>query len=214
MPGTPPRRGGSAHLLKSKLHHERPVRAMGPATERDRSRRGAVAHSRADAAQTNEANMIPRRISYEWLTWGVSAVVTGGLPADLRTRIAAERTRADALRVVTRTIPIPWVEDRSLAARFIGHNRRLAGPWQRSAVMAFGASDVHLESFGGRGWGPGFVFTDVRILIDGIVAGRAWKMGCSLGAGGRAGPAVAMLRDDLALRVGADMRNIEVIRLR
>ena len=102
--------------------------------------------------------MIARRISYEWLTWGVSAVVNGGLPADILTCIAADRTRAEALRVVTRTIPIPWAEDRSLAARFIGHNRRLAGPWRRSAVMAFSASDVDLESFGGRGWGPGFAF--------------------------------------------------------
>ena len=101
--------------------------------------------------------MITRRISYEWLTWGVSAVVNGGLPADIRMRIAADRTRADALRVVTRAIPMPWAEDRSLAARFIGHNRRLAEPWRRSAEMAFSGSDVYLESFGGRGWGPGFV---------------------------------------------------------
>jgi len=160
------------------------------------------------------AKVITRRIPYEWLTWGVSAVVNGGLDAGTRARIDAGRSHADALRVLTRFIPIPWAEDRSLAARFIGHNRRLAGPWRRSAVMPFGASDVYLESFGGRGWGPGFVFTDVRISVEGIVVGRAWTMGCSLGAGGAGGPAVAVLRDDLALRVSADMRNLEVVRLR
>jgi len=80
--------------------------------------------------------------------------------------------------------------------------------------MAFGASDVYLESFGGRGWEPGFSFTDVRISVNRLVVGRALKMGCSLGAGGEGGPAVALLRDDLALRVSADMQRLEVVRVR
>jgi hypothetical protein len=72
--------------------------------------------------------MIKRRINYEWLTWGVTSVVGGRLPGDIRSRIDAARTRADALRVVARTIPIAWVDDRSLGARFIGHEHQQREP--------------------------------------------------------------------------------------
>ena len=62
-----------------------------------------------------------------------------------------------------------------------------------------------------RGSAPTFRFTDVRIYVDGQVMGRAWTVGCVLGFRAARGPAVAMLRDDVALRVDPDMRNLELL---
>ena len=71
---------------------------------------------------------------------------------------------------------------------------------------------VHLDARGGCGFAPGFAFQDVRISLDGRIVGREWSGGCSLGFGGRVGPAVAMLRRDLALRIDGTMEYLEVVR--
>ena len=76
--------------------------------------------------------MILKPISYQWLIWGVSRLLPGDLPPKVRARIEADRRRAGALRVITRRITIPWVEDRSLSARFIGDLKRLRGALPRS----------------------------------------------------------------------------------
>jgi len=153
-------------------------------------------------------------INYEWLLWGFSRVPSGDLSTDVHARIDADRLRAKHLNVVTRTIPIPWVKDRSVAVRFIATPNRLRGAWRRSAEVTFNARAVFIEAFGGNGGGPGFGFTDVRVYLDGEIVGRAWSGGCSLGFGGGIGPASAMLRDDLALRVDQSMQNVELVRLR
>lgn len=79
------------------------------------------------------------------------------------------------------------------------------GPsWRRSATFEFDDRQVDIEVFAGRGSGPGFLFKDIRLYLDGlngIVVGRAWCGACSLGFGGGAGPAIALLRDDLAICV-------------
>ncbi len=132
---------------------------------------------------------------------GASRVPHGGLPPDVLARIDADRQRASALPVIARRIPIHWTKDRSLGKR--GHDGyyRLRSSWRRFAELRFNERHVYLEAFGGFGSGPGFGFKDVRIYLDGAIVGRAWRGGCSLGFGGGVGPAVAMLRDDLALRV-------------
>jgi len=156
--------------------------------------------------------MLTKHITYQWLTWGVSHVPHGDLPPEVCARIEADRQRARALRVVTRRIPIPWIEDRSLSVRFINHPSRLRDEWRRSAELTFNEEPVRVEAFGGNGSGPGFGFEDVRIYLNGEIVGRAWSAGCSLGFGGGFGPAVAMLRDDLALRVDHKRENLELVR--
>jgi len=154
-----------------------------------------------------------KHADYRWLLWGVSRTPHGDLPPDVLARIAADRQRAAALRVVTRTLPIAWQEDHSVHVRFIGHCGRIRDAWRRWAELEFNDRPVFLETFGGNGGGPGFGFTDVRIYLDEGIVGRAWQVGCSLGFGGGGGPAVAMLRDDLALRVDREQLNLELVRL-
>jgi len=150
--------------------------------------------------------------NYQWLTWGISSTPHGDLSPEVLARIDADRHRARVLRVVTRTLPIAWVEDRSVTVRFIGHCNRIRDEWRRWSELEFSGRRVYVEAFGGNGSGPGFGFRDVRIYLDGLIVGRAWGAGCSLGFGGGFGPAVAMLQDDLALRVDSKMENLELMR--
>jgi hypothetical protein len=139
-------------------------------------------------------------------------VPEGDLAPDVLARIDADRRRADRFRVVTRTIPIVWVEDHSVRVRFIAHYSRLRDAFRRWSELEQSGHRIYLETFGGNGSGPGFGFTDIRIYLDGVIAGRCWGGGCSLGFGGGVGPAVAMLRDDLALRFGPKLENLELVR--
>jgi hypothetical protein len=106
-----------------------------------------------------------------------------------------------------------WHEDRSVRVRFIGHLSRIRDAWRRWAELEFNGSSIFLEAFGGNGSAPGFGFRDLRISLEGQIVGRAWRAGCSLGFGGGFGPAVAMLRDDLALRVDSEWLHLELVRL-
>ena len=156
--------------------------------------------------------MTKRDIYYQWLTWGVMKVPGGGLSDDVLARIDADRRRAAGFNEVSRTIQLVWTEDRSIAARFIGHASRLRQDWRRFAELTFNGDRVCVEAFGGVGSGPGHMFTDVRVYLRDELVGRAWRGGCSLGFSGRVGPAVAILRDNLALRVNNEMTAIEVVR--
>jgi hypothetical protein len=157
---------------------------------------------------------IKSHISYRWLTWGVSGVRHGDLRPEVLAKIDEDRRRAHPLRAVTRRIPIPWVEDQSVSARFIGHMYRLSDARRRFADMTFNGEPLYLEWIEGNGHGPGFGFSEVRIHDrDGIV-GRAWSVGCSLGFGGSVGPAIAVLEDGLALRIDGKKENLELVRLK
>ena len=72
---------------------------------------------------------------------------------------------------------------------------------------------MYLEWIGGRGWGPGFGFSEVRIYLDREVVGREWELGSSIGICGKVGPAVAVLREGLALRVDGKKEHLELVRL-
>jgi len=158
-----------------------------------------------------EAN-VATLTNYRWLTWGVSRVHDGDLPPEVLVRIDAGRRRASKLTRVAGTIPITWVEDRSLKRRWRNHRCRIRDAWRKWSVIEFGRHVVHLDARGGCGSAPGFVFHDVRIFLDGRIVGRDWSAGCSLGSGGRVGPAAAMLRRDLALRMDKAMERLEVLR--
>lgn len=150
---------------------------------------------------------------YQWLLWGVSKVSAGGLPAATLERLDRDRRLAARLRSVTRRIPLEWIDDRSVDVRFIGHANRLwPGAWRKTAHLTFNGQHADVEGFGANGSGPGFGFTDWRIYLDGALVGRAWSLGCSLGCGGRVGPAVAMLRPDLALRLRDDGGALHLVR--
>jgi hypothetical protein len=60
---------------------------------------------------------------------------------------------------------------------------------------------VHVDWVTATRFGPGRSLTEVRIFVDGVVAGRAWRGGCSLGFGGDSFPAVARVGRDKALVV-------------
>lgn len=109
---------------------------------------------------------VPRRcpLGHEWLIWGCSDVPRGGLKADVRWRVERDQKAGRRLRSVTRTIPIEWLEDTSLAVRFIDHAHRLRpDAWHRHADFTFNDRWVHLDLFGGNGAGPGFGFREERI---------------------------------------------------
>jgi len=182
--------------------------AAEPAT--DPGGRGALTPSRVDVAR-KKCKVTKRDISYQWLTWGVMKVPGGGLSDEVLARIDADRRRAAGFTEVSRTIPLVWAEDRSIAARFISHARRLRQDWRRLAELTFNGDPLCVEALGGVGGGPGFIFTDVRIYLRDELVGRAWWGGCSLGFSGRVGPAVAVLGNNLALRVNNEMTAIEVV---
>ncbi len=145
--------------------------------------------------------MIINTKAYEWLIWGVSKVPTGDLAPDESARIEAGRERANGLMATTEEIALRWKNDSTLHRRFVGNGYRLSDTWRHYATFEFADRQVDIEVFSGIGGGPGFAFKDVRLYLDGLVVGRAWCGACSLGFGGGAGPAIAMLRDDLALCV-------------
>lgn len=60
---------------------------------------------------------------------------------------------------------------------------------------------VHVDWVWVRAWGPGRSLAEVRVFVDGTLAARAWRGGCSLGGGGTSFPAVAWVQPDLALVV-------------
>ena len=136
---------------------------------------------------------------YSWLTWGVSDVPHGRLSPEVLAAFAADRERARSLPVVVQAVPSGWSYDSSLRRHSAGDRTRLRAAWRRVTSFTAGRCQIYLEAFGGIGGGPGFGFRDVRIYVDGRLAGRAWKGGCSLGFGGGAGPAVAMLPRCLAI---------------
>jgi len=155
--------------------------AAEPAT--DPGGRGALTPSRVDVAR-KKSKVTKKDISYQWLTWGVMNVPGGGLSDEVLARIDADRRRAAGFTEVSRTIQLVWAEDRSIAARFISHARRLRQDWRRLAELTFDGVPLCVEAFGGVGGGPGFSFTDVRIYLRDELVGRAWWGGCSLGFSG------------------------------
>jgi hypothetical protein len=153
------------------------------------------------------------RPDYTWLTWGVSRVHQGGLPVEVTERLNAERDQASRLKVTTRTIPLEYADDNSLPSRFIAHASRLENPRRRLARFTFQGVPVHVDRIEGRGHNPGFGFVDVRIFFNYELRGRAWRFGCALGIGGIGGPAVVLLRDDLALVVADNHEHVYLRRL-
>lgn len=139
----------------------------------------------------------------------------GGLGREVAKRIEDGQRAARKLRVVTRTIPVEWVEDTSVPVRFIGHSNRLwDDAWHRHADFTFNEHWVHADLFGGNGSGPGFGFRDERLYLDGQLVGRAWSLGVSLGGGGKSYPAVAPLREDLAIRLVWQKQIVQLVALR
>jgi hypothetical protein len=139
--------------------------------------------------------------TYEWLTWGVMDCPKGRISSDLLARMELDRTRAAVLPLAASGIAIKWSYDSNLRRSSTAAGVRLRSTWRRVSSFIVNDQRVYLEAFSGIGVGPGFGFRDVRIYVDDLLVGRAWRGGCSLGFGGSSGPAVALLRDDCAVRV-------------
>lgn len=139
--------------------------------------------------------------TYEWLTWGLMDIPKGRLSPDVHARMDADRTRAASLPLAAARLPIGWSYDSTLRQRSTRAGVRLRSTWRRVTGFTINDQRVYLEAFGGIGSGPGFGFKDVRIYLDDVAVGRAWKGGCSLGFGGSSSPAVALLRNGCAVRV-------------
>jgi len=151
-------------------------------------------------------------LGYQWLIRGVSATVQGGLTHQECEGILSERKEAAQLEIVSRTIPVVWVDDRWVDVRFIAHRGRLRNAWRRYSDLTFNGHWIHLEAFGGVGGGPGFGVEEIRLYVDGTIRGRTFKLGCSLGISGGADRAVALLRSDLALSIALPGDAIQVMR--
>jgi len=139
--------------------------------------------------------------TYDWLTWGMMDCPNGRLSPDLLARMEVDRARAAALPLAASGIAIKWSYDSNLRTRSTAAGVRLRSTWRRVSSFIVNDQRLYLEAFGGTGSGPGFTFRDVRIYLDDVLVGRAWRGGCSLGFGGSCGPAVALLRNGCAVRV-------------
>ena len=145
--------------------------------------------------------MIVTDSTYDWLTWGLMDCPNGRLSPDLLARMEVDRAKAAALPLAASGVAIKWSYDSTLRRRSTGAGVRLRSTWRRVAHFTVKDQRIYLEAFSGMGSGPGFGFRDVRIYVDEVLVGRAWRGGCSLGFGGNSGPAVALLRDNCAVRV-------------
>ncbi len=139
--------------------------------------------------------------TYDWLTWGLMDVPKGRLSPDLHARMEADLTQAASLPLAAARLPIRWSYDSNLRKQSARAGVRLRSTWRRVASFTVIDQRIYLEAFSGIGGGPGFGFRDVRIYVDDVLVGRAWRGGCSLGFGGSNGPAVALLRNGCAVRV-------------
>lgn len=144
--------------------------------------------------------MIVTDSTYDWLTWGLRDCPKGRLSPELHARMEVDRKRAAALPLAAARLPIGWSYDSNLRKRSTAVGVPLRSTWRRISSFTVNDQHIYLEAFGGIGGGPGFGFKDVRIYVDDVLVGRAWRGGCSLGFGGSSGPAVALLRDDCAVR--------------
>ena len=197
-----PEHVGGIYVPLTNITRLRP--AAKPATERQTGRRGAP-HNCADVASGGKTHVpasrsTPARLHLAALESQSRA--TWRPDPGLIAHIDAERRQIERLKVTTRTIPLTYVEDPSLPSRFIAHVDRLENPFRRVATFTFNGVRVDVDQIGGRGYGPGFSFIDLRIFFGFELRGRAWQCGSSIGLGGRLGPAGILLRDDLALVVG------------
>ena len=145
--------------------------------------------------------MIVTDSTYDWLTWGLMDCPHGRLSPDLLARMEVHRTRAASLPLAAARLPIGWSHNSTLRRRSTAAGVRLRSTWRRVSRFIVNDQRIYLEAFGGIGGGPGFGFRDVRIYVDDELVGRAWSGGCALGFGGSSGAAVALLRDDCAVRV-------------
>ena len=131
----------------------------------------------------------------DWKRWDIFV----GRDDDFRQVPAEDQARCDAARL----------------AHPLAHKGRLKLSWCAAADSVIGlhtpdhihaeatvdGHHVHIDRIARHRYSPGRSLTEVRIFVDGVLAGRAGSAGCSLGAGGSDLPAVARLGRSRAITV-------------
>ena len=74
-------------------------------------------------------------------------------------------------------------------------------PRHRHAEFVHSGSLVHVDHLSATKFGPGRSYVEIRIFIDGRLAGRGGRCGISLGGGGADYPAVALFPNGTAVTV-------------
>ncbi len=129
------------------------------------------------------------------------------IPPEAMRRVLEAR-RAPAGRNNPQTLDLVWelaVDDASVA--LLTDDTRSFDPGTPSHVHAecmVAAHHVHIDATAARLWGPGRSWLEIRIFVDGQLAGRGGSSGCSLGAGigtdlpavGRVGSTRLLVVDD------------------
>jgi len=83
-------------------------------------------------------------------------------------------------------------------------------PTHVHADLAIDGHAVHIDHLHATRGGPLRGYHEVRIFVDGRLAGRGGRCGCSLGFGGNDLPAVAAIGQDTAIAVGHCSRGVLV----
>jgi hypothetical protein len=125
--------------------------------------------------------------------------------------------RDDALRQLVRVadlgeLRLDWAIAADDPIRTHTDNGRPLGKYPHSSHVhtetEIDGARIHIDWVTANRYGPGRSMTEAHIFVDGVRAGHAWNGGCSLGFGGNAFPAVALLQPGTALVVDGNSERL------
>ena len=182
--------------------------------EIEAARRATFGEQNLDEAQTAPppratATIHECPLGREWRRWDMfNSPRYHTVPDDARPAVDAAR-RAKPLRHLG-VVPLPWEtaeDDASYVPMTAAESGEPEGRWEKGSPRHLHAEAdvdgrrVHVDWTHAHKHGPGRTITEIRIFVDGRLAGRGGRCGCSLGVGGDDLPAVALIGSGRALSV-------------
>ncbi len=142
-----------------------------------------------------------------WREWDLST------PERVHPSDPGDFARVQAARAAVRGMKLEKIEvSWSIAsddARYLraprGAHHAEESPSHLHADFTVNGHRVHIDRLSANKHSPGRSYVEIRIFVDGILAGRGGSAGSSLGGGGNDLPAIALLGDDRALTVDGQM---------
>jgi hypothetical protein len=148
-------------------------------------------------------------LDLEWRRWDMfNSPRYHTVPDDARPVVEAAR-RAEPLRHLG-LVPLSWEtaeDDSSYLPMTTAESGEPEWRWEKGSPGHLHAEAdvdgrrVHVDWTHAHKHGPGRTITEIRIFVDGRLAGRGGSCGCSLGVGGNDLPAVALISSGRALSV-------------
>lgn len=145
----------------------------------------------------------------EWRRWDMfNAPRYQVVPEDAQPAVDAAR-RAEPVRHLG-LVPLAWEiadDDAAYAPMTTAESGEPEWRWDKGSPRHLHAETeldgrrVHIDWTHARKHGPGRTITEIRLYVDGRLAGRGGRCGSSLGAGGSDLPAVALIGDGKAVSV-------------